>query len=200
MRDLSFPSSQASAADKPESMNIDSETQRNVRQRRVQPQTHPQQQPELVPQLVQQQQLQVQQQEQQQAALLQQQQLELQRHHQNMQPPQGQSEIMLLLQQMRQDNSNFQVNIASQITTQISAELAPIFAQVDRLTLQVEHGQTHAQFANGDDQTGVWVNPDDDEDSDMEDTPAGVEENGFAAVRGKKKAKRKGKERERAPA
>ncbi len=92
---------------------------------------------------------------------------------------------MVLLQQMRQDNSNFQVNIASQITIQISAELAPIFAQVDRLTLQVDDGQTHAQFANGDDQSGVWVHPE-DEDSEMEETLAGIEENGFVLVKVKK--------------
>ena len=98
---------------------------------------------------------------------------------------------MLLLQQMRQDNSNFQVNIASQITNQISAELAPVFAQVDRLTLQVEHGQTHSQFAEGDDTNDVWVNPE-EEDSDMDVNPTGGEENVFAPVRAKK-TKGKGK-------
>ena len=98
---------------------------------------------------------------------------------------------MGMLQQMMLDNSNFQANIATQLTHQITEQLAPIFTQVDRLTLQVEHGQTHAQFNEYGDDTNVWVNPEEDgEASDPEMITDTVEENGFAPVRGKS---RKGK-------
>ena len=103
---------------------------------------------------------------------------------------------MLLLQKMQQDNANFQANITTQLTQQISTQLEPIFTQVDRLTLQVEHGTTHAQFNELADEgrNSMWVNPeetDEIEESDMETEETG--ENGFAPVRGKKKGNGKGK-------
>ena len=97
---------------------------------------------------------------------------------------------MAVLQLMRQENSNFQANITNQIAQQITTELAPIFTQVDKLTLQVEHQQTHAQFTE---EPGMWVNPEDDDADEigMETEEAG--ESGFAPVRGKRKGKGRGK-------
>ena len=115
----------------------------------------------------------------------------LQAQQQQHQQSQGPVDIMAMLQLMRQENSNFQANITSQLTHQISEQLAPVFTQVDRLTLQVEHGQTHAQFNEFADDSNVWTNPEDEgEDSGPEMNTDNVEENGFAPVRVKN---RKGK-------
>ena len=95
---------------------------------------------------------------------------------------------------MRLENANFQASVASQLTQQISAELAPIFTQVDRLTLQVEHGQTHAQFAESSEHPNVWVNPEERDEEDYSDAEmnTGLGLDGFAPVKGKR-GKGKGK-------
>ena len=98
-------------------------------------------------------------------------------------------DIIAMLQLMRQENSTFQTNIATQLTHQIASELAPIFTQVDRLTLQVEHNQTHTEFAEDGNRSSMWVGEEYAESEGEQEEEVG---DGFAPVIRAKKSKGEG--------
>ena len=88
---------------------------------------------------------------------------------------------MNLLQQMRDDNLAFQTNMAVQMNTQMNAQLAPIFTQIDFLTQHVENAHS-TSLPPGVENQDIFTEGSGSEGSEMETQTDG----GFAPGRGNK--------------